>query len=383
MNKFQQRLHHTTSTPLFKTCVYFSNWSVYQKKHFPQDIPIEYYTHIFYAFILIDEQTGKLKFSDEWCDLQMPQPSPNQSITGNLQQFYEMKKKNRHLKLIMSIGGWGICHLFESVVSNDTKFDNFVNSTIEFVEKYGFDGVDIDWEYPKNSTQAAKLVELLARLRNKLNSKYIITVAAPGGSDNIEILKIQEMDKYLTFWNLMCYDFAGEGWSSKTAFHSNLFGNNGDNSLNASDVVQTYINKGVHPTKLILGMPMYGRIFHGVDRPEIGVPFTKERKSGCIEADVVDYNKFGDTFDYEDFDPRKVGALKYDSHSKQLITFDNPQCARIKASFVQLRQLGGGMWWDSAGDVSVTNDGCLVKNFVDQLGGVEVLEKSANNLHGC
>ena len=60
---------------------------------FPQDIPIEYYTHIFYAFILIDEQTGKLKFSDEWCDLQMPQPSPNQSITGNLQQFYEMKRK--------------------------------------------------------------------------------------------------------------------------------------------------------------------------------------------------------------------------------------------------------------------------------------------------
>ena len=36
---------------------------------------------------------------------------------------------------------------------------------------------------------------------------------------------------------------------------------------------------------------MYGRIFHGVDRPEIGVPLQK-RKSGCIEADVVDYNKF-------------------------------------------------------------------------------------------
>lgn len=383
MNKFQQRLHHAPSTPLFKTCVYFSNWSVYQKKHFPQDIPIEYYTHVFYAFILIDEQTGKLKFSDEWCDLQMPQPPPNQSITGNLQQFYEMKKANRHLKLIMSIGGWGTCHLFESVVCSNTKFDNFVNSTIEFVDKYGFDGVDIDWEYPKDSTQAAKLVELLARLRNKLNPKYILTVAAPGGTDNIDVLKIPEMDKYLTFWNLMCYDFAGEGWSSKTAFHSNLFGNNGDNSLNASDIVQTYIKRGVHPSKLILGMPMYGRVFHGVDRPEIGVSFTKERKSGCIEGDVVDYNKFGETFDYEDFDPRKVGALKYDSRNKQLITFDNPQSARIKASFVRLKQLGGGMWWDSAGDATVSNDRCLVKNFVDQLGGVELLEKSENNLHGC
>ena len=57
------------------------------------------------------------------------------------------------------------------------------------------------------------------------------------------------MDKYLTFWNLMCYDFAGEGWSSKTAFHSNLFGNNGDNSLNASDVVQTYV-KGSSSNKI-------------------------------------------------------------------------------------------------------------------------------------
>ena len=115
----------------------------------------------------------------------------------------------------------------------------------------------------------------------------------------------------------------------------------------------------------------------------------QREKSGCIEADVVDYNKFCDTLDYEDFDPRKVGALKYDSHSKQLITFDNPQCARIKASFVLTETIG---WWDvvdSAGDVSVTNDGCLVKNFVDQLGGVEYLKNQqitsmvVKNLSGC
>ncbi|KAL6452463.1 CHT4 Chitinase 4 [Candida maltosa Xu316] len=364
---------------MFKTCVYFSNWSVYQKKHFPQDIPIDYYTHIFYAFILIDEQTGKVKFSDEWCDLQMPQPTPNETICGNLQQFYQMKKSNRHLKVIMSIGGWGTCHLFESVVNDKNKFNNFITSAIEFVEEYGFDGIDIDWEYPKNTQQADKFVELLGSLRQNLDPKYILTVAAPGGNDNIEILKVKEMDRYLTFWNLMCYDFAGEGWSSKTGFHSNLFGNNGDNNLNASDIVEAYTSKGVDPSKLVLGMPLYGRVFHGVEKPGIALPFTRDRKPGCIETDVIDYKNIETSnCDQEIFDSRKVSALKFNSKTKELITYDNPQSAKIKSGFVRSHKLGGGMWWDSAGDVA--NEGSLVKNFVEQLGGVEVLDKSENNI---
>lgn len=39
------------------------------------------------------------------------------------------------------------------------------------------------------------------------------------------------------------------------------------------------------------------------------------------------------------------------------------------------------MWWDSAGDVA--NDRSLVKHFVDQLGGIEVLDKSENNITHC
>lgn len=378
MDRFQHRLHLNRDKPFFKTCVYFSNWSVYQKKHFPQDIPIEYYTHIFYAFILIDEQTGKVRFSDEWCDLQMPQPKPNESNLGNIKQFYEMKKANRNLKLVMSIGGWGTCHLFESIVKDDKKLNNFVNSAIEFVEIYGFDGIDIDWEYPKNSYDASKFVELLATLRKFLNPKYLLTIAAPGGKDNIDILHIEGMDKYISFWNLMCYDFAGEGWSSKTGFHSNLFGNNGDNCLNASDVVQSYILRGVNPSKLVLGMPLYGRVFHGVAKPEIGISFTKERAPGCVENDIIDYKNIEDNFDVALFDSRKVAAIKFDSKRKQLVTYDNPQSAAIKGSYVRLNKLGGGMWWDSAGDMD--NDGSLVKHFVEQLGGVDVLDKSENNI---
>ncbi|RLV95689.1 Chitinase 4 [Spathaspora sp. JA1] len=353
--------------------VYFSNWSVYQRKHFAIDIPATYYTHIFYAFLHIDPDTGNLKFTDEWCDLQMPLPSagdPTTKVTGNLAQLYSMKCVNRHLKVIMSIGGWGTCHLFEAITCDSTKLGNFVESVVEFVNKYKFDGIDLDWEYPKTDKDAINYVKLLQCLRRKLPD-HSISIAAPGGGENIRVLHIKEMDQYLTFWNLMCYDFSGQGWSNKTGYHSNLFGNNGDNELNVDQVIQLYMSKGVSSNKLILGMPMYGRTFGGVGKPTIGQSFVK---SG---ADTVDYKEI--PILGEQFDSRKVSAYYYNASLKQFITYDNPQSARIKAKYTISKQLGGGMWWDSAGD-SPDPARSLVINYVETLGGVDVLEKSTNNI---
>ncbi|EGW33264.1 chitinase endochitinase 1 precursor [Spathaspora passalidarum NRRL Y-27907] len=376
-------LFHNHQQPLkapngYKTEVYFSNWSVYQRSHFAIDIPIKYYTHIFYAFILVDQQTGRLKFSDEWCDLQMPLKSATGApVVGNLQQLFSMKLANRHLKVIMSIGGWGTCHLFEAVMSDKQKLANFIDSAVEFVHEYGFDGVDIDWEYPKNDKDARNYVELLRGLRSKLPNQFSLSIAAPAGAENVMVLRIKEMDQYLSFWNLMCYDFAGEGWSKRTGFHSNLFGNNGDNELNADNVVEHYKRMGVDSSKLILGMPMYGRVFHGVAKPEIGHSFSSSVRKGpdVIDTEIVDYKRI--PLDTEVFDPRKVSACNYTGSSQQFIVYDNAQSARIKAGYTRSKQLGGGMWWDSCGD-SPDPAKSLVINYVDQLGGIDVLDKSDN-----
>ena len=65
-------------------------------------------------------------------------------------------------------------------------------------------------------------------------------------------------------------------------------------------------------------MPLYGRVFHGVAKPEIGIPFTKERAPGCVENDIIDYKNIDDGFDVELFDSRKVGAIKFDSKESNL-----------------------------------------------------------------
>ncbi|KAI5957618.1 CHT4 [Candida theae] len=292
-----------------------------------------------------------------------------------------MKKLNRTLKVMMSIGGWGTAHLFEAVVADDKKLESFVASSVEFVEEYGFDGVDIDWEYPNNSKHGQRFVDLLRLMRERLPPRYSLTVAAPAGIDNIQYLNVQEMDQYLGFWNLMCYDFAGQGWSQKTGFHSNLFGSNGDNNLNTADVVQAYLSKGVIPSKLVLGCPMYGRVFTGVSCCNVGDSFQKHESADS--NDVMNYNEIS-CFPEQRFDARKVGAYAYDPESKRLVTYDNAESAKIKGSFVKSRALGGGMWWDSSGDRVTSSEplpDSLVTNFVDQLGGITQLDCSKNCLH--
>jgi chitinase len=71
----------------------------------------------------------------------------------------------------------------------------------------------IDYEYPKTPSDAEGYVQLLQELRSALDhlasekgrpeGQYELSVAAPCGWDNMQLLRVAEMDQALTFWNLM------------------------------------------------------------------------------------------------------------------------------------------------------------------------------------
>ena len=66
---------------------------------------------------------------------------------------YICQKKHHHpdpeLKVLFSVGGWTAGGwVFSQMAQNRESRLLFIQSAVHFVNYFGFDGIDIDWEYP-------------------------------------------------------------------------------------------------------------------------------------------------------------------------------------------------------------------------------------------
>lgn len=94
--------------------------------------------------------------------------------------------------------------------------------------------------------------------KQKISHSYFWT-----GPQNYQKMDLKAMDVYLDFWNLMAYDYAGS-WDAKAGHQSNLYPSSSDPSstpFSSAKAIEYYRNQGISPSKIVLGMPLYGRAF--------------------------------------------------------------------------------------------------------------------------
>ena len=216
---------------------------------------------------------------------------------------------------------------------------------------------------------------------------FELAIACPAGPSNYEKLDVRAMDRYLDFWDLMGYDFCGS-WDSLAGHQANLRAspdNQAVTPFSVSAAVHWYTDHGVHPSKINLGMPLYGRAFTNTDGPGCSYSGVGE---GSWEQGVWDYKALPRPGAKEHHDcsgKEAAGASwSYDPHQKIMVSYDTPRVATEKAGYVKRHGLGGGMWWESSGDkggnTASVEEGSIIGSFLHELGGRPALDRRQNCL---
>lgn len=365
---------------------YFTAWSVYGRDYHVPEIPADQLTHVNYAFANISPE-GECVLGDPYADTDKYYDGDSWdpgAKRGSFHQLELLKAAHPGLRTLISVGGWTWSGRFSDVALTAASRQKFVTSCVAFMKQWGFDGVDIDWEYPVGGglpentyrpEDKQNYTLLLQDFRAALDAQgaadgatYDLTIAAPAGPaiyTNLELAKVGEAVSWI---NLMTYDFHG-GWDPMTNFNAALYPSSTNPSpdpavkakMNASAAVEAYLAAGVPAGKLVLGVPFYGRGFagvadqgHGLYQPFSGLP------DGTWEAGMFDYHDLKANYIPKMarywHDEAHVPWL-FDPQTKVMISYDDPESMQKKVDFVNKEGLGGAMLWELSGD---TADGELL-----------------------
>ncbi|KAL1315276.1 hypothetical protein AAHE18_16G246600 [Arachis hypogaea] len=348
-----ESLQHPIPSPYYSGSVKAGYWPSGNSLS-PSSIDTRYFTHIYYAFVEPEPNTFNLIITS--------------SDQNYIPQFINgLSSRNPPVKTILSIGGGSSnATLFSLMASTVKNRAAFINSTIQVARQYDFDGLDLDWEFPQNEQDMANLALLFKEWHQAVvfeakvhRRPRLLLTAAVYYAHTIVLIgpgprsyPAQAIKDYLDWASPMCFDYHG-AWSNFTGYNNALF--DPKSNISTQFGLGSWIQSGVPPSKLVFGLPLYGRAWklqdpkvHGDGAPAVGAA---DGTDGTMNYnDILEFNKKNKATVV--FDRSAVSYYTYAGTT--WMSYDDAPSMTRKVQYAKSLGLKGYFFWQVGGDKNWT-----------------------------
>lgn len=303
-------------------------------------IRYQWYTHLCHAFVVADE-AGQVKPNDH---------VPSHELAREAHQA--------GVKVLLSLGGWGWDQQFAAMTSSPEAEVRYVAAVIGLVEKFNYDGVDLDWEYPDTRAEVIGFERLARTLRAGLDEigdrkcrPMLLTMAASANPETLHWLKPEFLLETIDWINVMTYDYTGRG-TPFAGHHSPLHASSRApaNSSMSTELTMQYLvdTRKLPADRLAVGLPLYGRGFG------VGEPYASTANAAAPPYESANYARIHQlqhdqgwirTWDDETKNPWLISP-----EGVAAIGYDDDQSVAMKAEWAMKKGFRGVFFWQIAGD---------------------------------
>ncbi len=288
--------------------------------------------------------------------------------TARLRLRSALKATHPQLKLVISVGGWGVGG-FSEAAGTAAGRERFADSAARLLPANNADGIDVDWEYPghdeagiaASGQDRANFTLLLQSVRAALDrvgeangrrgaDHYTLSIAAADGPfvDGIDIAAVEPS---LDWFNLMTYDFFNS-MTPTTGHHTQLHASPlaPADARSTDKAVKQFLAAGVPARKLVIGAAFYGREFADVKPDHDGLYQTYGHYQGehpwpQLKAEFIERNGHA-----RHWDATARAPWLWNAATHSFISYDDPSSLAAKAAYVKANHLGGIMYWEQSQD---------------------------------
>ncbi|KAJ4199396.1 hypothetical protein NW767_008204 [Fusarium falciforme] len=325
----------------------------------PYQIPAEHLDAVNLAFAYITPKDYDI----------VPMENQSESI---FQQVADVKKRSPSTEIWLSVGGWTFNDnhtatqpIFGELAADSAKAKGFAHKLVAMMNHYGFDGVDLDWEYPgatdrggKKETELKNFPTLLKNIRKVLDQQLQrpkISITVPTSYWYLRWFDLPELAKHLDFFNVMSYDLHGT-WDSSNPIGPYVYAHT--NLTEIKLALDLFWREDISPDIINLGLAFYGRSFKLKDPscsdPGCGFEGPGEEGRCTKTAGILSYREINElrgpasTYkgSYTVHDKEAgVNYMVYGENLENWISFDTKETFEQKIDYANELGLRGLLIW--------------------------------------